>query len=343
MVDAMGGVAPARTALIERFLAAQGWLDAERGLLAGDASFRRYYRLRRGTESAVLMDAPPPQEDVRPFVAVATHLVRLGYSAPRILGADVESGLLLLEDLGDETYTRRLAAGDDERRLYELAVDLLIDLHRRPGAAGIALPAYDEERYLAEATLLTDWYLPALSGGDTDPAIRADYVAGWREVLAAAVSGPQTLVLRDYHVDNLMWLPERDGLARIGLLDFQDAVLGPAAYDLVSLIEDARRDVDEKLGQDLIARYLAAFPALDPERFAAAYAVLGGQRNAKIIGIFTRLCRRDGKPQYLAHIPRVWRWLERDLTHPALEPLRAWFDRHLPPQRRQVPAPKAST
>jgi aminoglycoside/choline kinase family phosphotransferase len=330
---------PDRLAAIDRFLSAHGWADASRHPLAGDASFRRYVRLRRGADRAMLMDAPPPQEDVRPFLRVARLLGQMGLSAPRILAADGASGLLLLEDLGDETYTRALAAGGDEAALYALATDVLIDLHRRfemPMAAGV--PPYDDDRLLTEAALLVDWYLPAVRGAPTAPALRAEYLALWRETFAVARAVADTLVLRDYHVDNLMLVDGRSGIAACGLLDFQDAVTGPATYDLVSLLEDARRDVPAGLASRMIARYLDAFPALDPDAFRASYAVMGAQRSGKIVGIFTRLDRRDGKPVYLKHIPRVWRWLEGDLRHPALSGLRAWFDRELPEGTRATPA-----
>ena len=330
-----------RAATIERFLERAGWADARRSLLAGDASFRRYIRLRKPGRRVVLMDAPPAHEDVGRFVAVAMSLRRLGYSAPEILAQDAAQGLLLLEDFGDDTYTRLLGDGADEAALYRLAVDLLIDLHRRFDAVGnpAVAPPYDDRRLIEEAALLVDWYLPAVLGRAPAAAVRDEYLALWRAVFPLARAVPDSLVLRDYHVDNLMRLEGRVGLAACGLLDFQDAVIGPVSYDLVSLLEDARRDVPAGLRRRMFARYLDAFPDLDRDAFAASYAVLGAQRSAKIIGIFTRLCRRDGKPQYLAHIERVWRWLEADFGHPALARLGAWFDRHVPAERRVAPAP----
>jgi len=324
--------------VIARFLADAGWGDAKRSLLAGDASFRRYDRLRRDGTHAVLMDAPPPMEDVRPFIRVDRMLRAVGLSAPRILAEDVAAGLLLLEDLGDDTYTRVLANGGDEAALYRLALDLLIELHRRFGNVGEhGLPPYDDEAFLTEATLLTDWYMPAITGEETPKGLRDEYCDLWRATLAEARHMPETLVLRDYHVDNMVWLRERPGVEACGLLDFQDARLGPVTYDLVSLLEDARRDVPQALTSHLLERYLEAFPALDRDAFGASYAIMGAQRSAKILGIFTRLDRRDGKPGYLVHIPRVWRWLEGDLAHPALSDLKAWFDRELPPAMRRTP------
>jgi len=325
-----------RDQAIEAFLARAGWAGATRRRLAGDASFRRYERIAGPRGRAMLMDAPPPQEDVRPFLLIAEHLRALGYSAPAILAEDRERGLLLLEDFGDDTFTRLLAAGADEQQLYNLAVDLLIELHRNPRATSVALPPYDEARLLAEASLLTDWYLPAT--GQALPAdAREEYLSLWRRAFAVFADAAPALVLRDYHVDNLMRLEGRSSIAACGLLDFQDAVIGPAAYDLVSLLEDARRDVTPGVIAAMRTRYAAAFPRLDRAQFDAAYAVLGAQRNAKIVGIFTRLMVRDKKPHYLAHIPRVWRLLEGDLAHPALAGLRAWFDRRVPRDRRVVP------
>ncbi|MSO88686.1 MAG: aminoglycoside phosphotransferase [Rhodospirillaceae bacterium] len=327
-----------RRTAIEAFLRDAGWTNATRSPLPGDASFRRYVRLRDGERRAMLMDAPPPKEGVRPFVTVAGHLTGLGYSAPRLFAADRENGLLLIEDFGDDTFTRLLAGGEAERPLYDLAVDLLIDLHRNPAAPRIELPAYDDGRLLAEAALLVDWYWPAIHGNAAAAALRRDYLQLWREVLPATRLVPQTLVLRDYHVDNLMRVPGRAGLAACGLLDFQDAVIGPTAYDLVSLLEDARRDVAPALASALTARYLDAFPDLDRDAFAAAYSILGGQRSCKIVGIFTRLCVRDGKPHYLDHLPRVWSLIEHDLRHPALAAVKDWMDQHIPPADRRRPA-----
>lgn len=329
-----------RAPLVADFLDRLGRHDAAVTLLAGDASFRKYYRVATAAHGIeVLMDAPPEHEDVRPFLHIARHLTGQGFSAPRILGADEDAGLLLLEDLGDDTYTRLLAKGDPaEEDLYALAVDTLAALHKVAPPAD--LPRYDLDKLLTEAGLLVDWAAPAL-GVDLDFTAKAAYLAAWRDALQTAFATPQdlVLVLRDYHVDNLLLLPGRDGVAACGLLDFQDAVLGPAAYDVVSLVEDARRDIDETMAERMVARYLAAFPHVDTAAFRTVLTVLGAQRHAKVIGIFTRLCMRDGKPQYLRHIPRLWRLLHRAFDRdPALAPVRAWFDAHLPPEKRIAPA-----
>ncbi|BAE53052.1 aminoglycoside phosphotransferase family protein [Paramagnetospirillum magneticum] len=327
-----------RENLIQDFLAKAGWGAARRGRLAGDASFRHYDRLVLDGKPAVLMDAPPPKEDVRPFVRIARHLREMGLSAPALLAVDEENGLLLLEDLGDGTYTRLLEAGHDEPALYRLATDVLAEIAARPDSVLAGTPPYDDEKLLTEACLLTDWYMPAISGHDTDAAVRAEYVEIWTRLFPVARMVPDTLVLRDFHVDNLLLL-DRPGLAACGLLDFQDAVIGPATYDLMSLLEDARRDIDPVMIEIMKGRWLRRFPHLDRAVFEASWAVMAAQRHAKVIGIFTRLCKRDGKFGYLIHIPRLWRLLEASCRHPVLAELSRWLDRHIPKASRGVPSP----
>jgi aminoglycoside/choline kinase family phosphotransferase len=332
---------PTRAGSIQSLLDGAGFRAAAYAYLAPDASFRRYARVTGGPRPALLMDAPPGKEDVRPWLAVAGHLRRLGFSAPEVFAADEDAGLLLIEDFGDDTFTRVLARGGDEAALYDLAVDVLAALHKVSHADVVPdwLPPYDDDRLLGEAALFTDWYMPAVEGAPTPPELRAEFLELWRAALTPARALPETLVLRDYHVDNLMFLPDRDGVAACGLLDFQDAVSGAPAYDVVSLIEDARRDLGPGIAAKAKARYLERFPGLDREAFEAAAAVLAAGRAAQIIGIFTRLWKRDGKPAYLSHIPRLWRLLEGDLSHPTLAPLKAWFARAVPPAKRTVPGP----
>jgi aminoglycoside/choline kinase family phosphotransferase len=328
-----------REVALASFLAKSGWDGVVPVSLAGDASFRRYYRLVDGARRVVLMDAPPLLEDVRPFIAVAAILRGLGLSAPRVYARDSERGFLLIEDFGDDSFTRLLACEADEAALYGLAIDSLVVLHKAIAASGLPrLPPYDAARLLDEAALLVDWYAPSVLGTVLPPAAREDYLARWRDILPQAMLPGATLVLRDYHVDNLMLLPGRPGIARCGLLDFQDAVLGPASYDLVSLLEDARRDVPAALRATMTDRYLAAFPDLDRALFMRSGAILAAQRNCKILGIFTRLWRRDGKPAYLAHIGRLWRLIEEEVRRePLLTPIADWLDRHLPRHLRCSP------
>jgi aminoglycoside/choline kinase family phosphotransferase len=331
--------APPRRAALAAFLAGCGWDRQAPTPLAADASFRAYYRVRCGRRRAVVMDAPPPRENVAAYVEVARVLRGLGLSAPLILAEDRQMGFLLIEDFGDATYNRLLAGGADETQLYALAVDTLVALqHRAALRRPPDLEHYDETLLLGEAALLVDWYLPEMLGTPLAGEARERYLGLWRSLLeAAAAPFAPTLVLRDFHIDNLVYLGRRSGVRRCGLLDFQDAVLGPPSYDLVSLVEDARRDVSPRLAQAMTERYLAAFPRLNRAAFHRSAAVFAAQRNCKILGIFTRLWRRDGKPRYLQHIPRIWQLVERDLRDPALAPIRDWLDRHLPRSARLVP------
>lgn len=328
-----------RTRRIGEFLDRSGWGGATRNPLSGDASFRRYVRLEGGPRPALLMDAPPPLENVAPFSRVARHLLALGFSAPEILAEDVEAGLLVIEDFGDATFNNALAEGGNETALYELAVDVLIKLHGNAPERAVpsGLAPYDDEALLGEAFLLTDWYMPAVLDSLTLPRVRQSYAESWLQVFSHVHSQAPTLVLRDFHIDNLMILAAREGVSSCGLLDFQDALAGAGAYDLMSLLEDARRDIDPDMANRMRARYKAAFPNLDHIQFDNAFAVLAAQRHAKVIGIFTRLWLRDGKPGYLVHIPRLWGLLERALEHPALEPVANWFAANLPPQNRGAP------
>ncbi|WP_253343647.1 aminoglycoside phosphotransferase family protein [Sphingobium sp. OAS761] len=309
------------------FLASAGWTDAAILPLAGDASFRRYFRVVAGDRRAVLMDAPPPHEDPGPFIAIAEHLCATGFAAPGIIARDLGAGLVLIEDFGDVRLKEYVeAVPQDEVPVYARAVDLLVDLHRLPAAE---LPPYDRAVYRREAALLTEWWAPA-AGITVDPHA---YEKAWDAVLPIVEqsASPVVTVLRDYHAENIM-LIDRDWSHGLGLLDFQDALAGHPAYDLVSLLQDARRDVLPEVEAAMLARYRERSDA--PNDFDAAYAVLGAQRNAKIIGIFTRLWQRDGKPRYLSYLPRMWALLERDLAHPALVPVAEWVASNIPVDRR---------
>ena len=311
------------------FLAKHGWGGAEIRPLAGDASFRRYFRVHKGNETAVLMDAPPEHEDIGPFLRVAGHLIDRGFAPPKPLGIDRDKGLLLLEDFGDARvgpYLRDVPARETE--IYDSAVSILARLSEEPAPADI--PPYDDAAMAREVSLFTEWYAPALEiEVDQDTYLPA-WRDAWADVLRVATEAP-VMVLRDYHADNLKVLPGRTDL---GLLDFQDALAGHPAYDLVSLLQDARRDVPHALEEAMLERYCALARVSDPALFRAHYEVLGAQRNTKILGIFTRLWKRDGKPLYLSLQPRVWGYLERNLAHPALAPVRAWFDANVPIDRR---------
>ncbi|RED12091.1 aminoglycoside phosphotransferase family protein [Pontivivens insulae] len=311
------------------FLAASGYGDRDVTLLAGDASNRQYFRLS-GQPPLVVMDAPPEKgEDVRPFVQMTDYLRGLGYSAPAIPAQDEKRGFLVLEDLGDDLYAR-VVEQIGEQALYCAAVDLLVDLHQRTSAPDLA--PYDWTVYARELRLLTEWYLPAAGAPVSDAAERA-FLELFEDLCAPLAT--EVTVLRDYHAENLLWLGERPGLGAVGLLDYQDALIGHRAYDLVSLLEDARRDVSEPVQKAMLDRYIMA-TGVEADAFRREYAILGAQRNIKILGIFARLCRRDGKPGYVDLMPRVWAHLQRDLAHPALAPLRTWVAANVPAPTAEV-------
>ncbi|HEV7960169.1 MAG TPA: phosphotransferase [Rhizomicrobium sp.] len=349
-----------------------GWGEAEIAPLKGDASTRRYARLRHGARQAMLMDQPQAAEaavaaadagesarrvlgynavarlagaDCRRFAAVAQYLRARGLSAPDILAADYAQGLVVLEDLGDDLFTEVLADGSSGEEHYKAAVEILARLHTESAprflAENIPLFAYDEIALIAETDLMLEWFLPLALGRPATETEYKEHRALWRAALDAVKHSPRVFVHRDYHAQNLIWLPEREGLARVGLIDFQDAVAGSRAYDLVSLVEDARRDVSAKLAEIATAHYLAADKAegiaLDEKQFRAEMAVMAAQRNTKIVGIFARLFVRDGKRRYLDYLPRVWGYLEHDFSHPLLADLRHWYDRVLPKARRSLP------
>ena len=303
-----------REVLRDAFLAETGWGQAVRRPLAGDASERRYDRLEREFQTAVLMDAPPGiSDDTMAFARIARHLGDLGLSAPFILAADHGKGFLLLEDLGDGLFSRLIA--DDpalEQPLYAAATDVLLHLQAMPAASGLQdLSARD---WAEAAAFALTWYRFAATGEAVDPAVFVTVLEG---LIRDHADGPRVMILRDYHAENLLWLPDRAALARVGLLDFQLAQMGQAGYDLVSLLQDVRRDVTEATEATMIARFCAATGA-DPDAFGASYAVLGAQRALRILGVFARLCLKGGKAGYVGLIPRVWAQLCRNLSHPAL-------------------------
>ena len=354
------------------FLKSVGWGEAEIAPLQGDASTRRYARLRDGERRAMLMDQPQAAEsavarpdaseaarralgynaiarlagaDCRRFASVASYLSARGLSAPKILAADYARGLVVLEDLGDGLFTEVLAGGANSENLYGAAVEILAKLHTEaapkflPG--GIPLFVYDEIAHIAETDLMLEWFFPLALGRPATGTEYEEHRALWKAALDAIRGGDIVFVHRDYHAQNLIWLPEREGLGRVGLIDFQDAVAGSRAYDLISLIEDARRDVPASLAESATRHYLAAAKefgvGVDEQRFRAEMAVMAAQRNTKIVGIFARLFLRDGKRRYLDYLPRVWGYVEQDLSHPLLADLKNWYDRALPRSRRAVP------
>jgi hypothetical protein len=362
---------PDRSGAMQEFLSRAGWGDAVVTPLPGDASTRRYLRLALGGRKAMLMDQPQNAEaptapsdaseearralgynalarlagaDCARFIAAAKWLNAHGLAAPEIYEADPASGFVILEDLGDALFAEVLADGGNEKQLYQHAVEVLAKIHAREAPASLAegkpLFDYDLAAMIAETDLLTEWFLPLALGRKATEEESAEHRRLWRAALSKIAGGKRVFVHRDYHAQNLLWLPERSGVARVGLIDFQDAVAGSAAYDLISLIEDARRDVSPELAEAATAHYLAMREAqgahVDEKEFRHEMAVMAAQRNAKIVGIFARLYKRDGRVRYLAFLPRVWAYLERDLRHPALADLRAWYDRVIPTDDRAL-------
>jgi hypothetical protein len=349
----------ARLQALRRFLEASGYAEARRLRMAGDASTRSYARLVRDDGVVILMNSPPRPdgpaiydgksysaavhlaEDVKPFVAVAGGLRERGFSAPAIHHADLDAGFLITEDFGSVGFVEGDPPAPINTR-YEAATDLLAALHREtlPEILPLApqlnysIPVFDVDALLTEMGLMLDWYLPD-RGVDPTDSMRADFIAMWRDLLHKPVSAPKTWVLRDFHSPNLIWLGERQSIAKVGIIDFQDTVLGPTGYDLASLLQDARIDVPEQLELALLTRYIKARRAsddnFDPAAFAELYAIMSAQRNTKLLGIFARLNRRDGKPQYLRHLPRIWTYLGRSLAHLALAPAREWYAANVPP------------
>ncbi len=349
----------ARLKTLRQFLNEAGYADATRQRMVGDASTRSYARLVRDDGVVILMNSPrradgPPvyegksysavvhlAEDVKPFVAIAGGLRERGFSTPVIHHTDLDNGFLITEDFGSAGFVE----GDPARPIverYHVAADMLAALHRvalpfiLPLAPDLtyAIPTFDTDALLVEAGLMLEWYLPD-RGVEPTNKMRDEFVTIWRDLLSKPAAAARTWVIRDFHSPNLIWLDQRSGIAKVGIIDFQDAVLGPAAYDLVSLAQDARIDVPEQLELALLVRYIkarrAADDTFDPAGFAALYAIMSAQRNTRLLGTFARLNRRDGKPQYLRHQPRLWTYLNRSLAHPLLAPVRAWYSAHVPP------------
>lgn len=327
---------------IKQFLINAGWGGAEIKPLAGDASFRRYDRVQMNDQVAVLMDAPPEFEDTRPFVAVAEYLLSKGLGAPRMFAKDFVHGFLLLEDLGDDLFKTVLdREPNKEKTLYKKAVDELVKVNAALppgelpyGGGAHRLQVYDMDMLMGEALLIADWYFPANTGARLTFAKREEFIRICRDIFSAVDGVTDCLSLRDYHAENLLECENGD----VGMIDFQDAVIGHSAYDLVSLLQDARRDVNPIIEEEMI-QYFCEKIGRDVEKFKEHYAILGAQRNMKIIGIFARLYLRDGKDHYLTLIPRVWGLLERCLEHSALSELKIWLDKELPNRRNQTLEP----
>ncbi|WP_262690948.1 aminoglycoside phosphotransferase family protein [Kordiimonas aestuarii] len=312
------------------FIMQHGWEQAEVTPLIPDASFRSYKRLAMHGDNCMLMDAPPAHENLDAYLDITAHLCGLGLRVPKVYAEDRPRGFALIEDLGDDTFTRMLAAGVDAATLYLIATDILVHLHGAEGATDIDLPAYDLPNLSREAALFVDWYVPAVRGAAVSPDERDTFMGAFEEALSHVANDRRALVLRDYHVDNLMIVGGQHDMANCALLDYQDALIGSPAYDLISLIEDARCDVPQAVRDAVLARYFKARPEVDREAFIADMKLLGAQRSAKIAGIFVRLSRRDHKHVYLKHIPRVAAYIDGCLQAPQLARVRASVHAMLP-------------
>ena len=330
----------------DRELAKTTFLDSlnlgkiQRVKLKNDASYRQYERIIQSDgKSLIFMDAPPEKEKIAPFIQVANFLRDNDFSAPEIIVSDVATGFMLLEDFGDDSYSKILNGKStalsnlSENTLYEKAIDNLINLHKIPTNTTI-FNNYDESALIKESNLFIEWYISILNGETISKEIQEEFNLIMKHLLSSIKLFSKVVVLRDYHADNLMWLDDRNHHRKTGLLDFQDAVIGSAAYDLVSLLEDARRDVSPALAEAMITRYLQAFPNYSRKDFNAAYSILGIQRNLKIVGIFTRQASKNKNPFYLSMLPRVWRHINNDLKHPLLLPLKNWLTKIVPTQMK---------
>lgn len=323
-----------RERLIAEYIKKHNLDSAKRVKLSSDASFRSYERLMLNNKTIMLMDAPPEKENIASFVNIDKYLIRRGLSAPEIYDFDEKNGFMLLEDFGSDSFTNvlsgksELSSSNNEVELYQAAIDVLIQLDR--STLPTKTPDYDGELLMKEVMLLPDWYLPHTNPEENTNTVVEEYIAIWDNLLNFTKVSDDVVVLRDYHADNLMWLPERLGVTNVGLLDFQDAVIGSPVYDIVSLLEDARRDVSEQTVKHCINHYLNTRKSIDKDTFESVYAILAAQRNCKIVGIFARLAVRDNKPRYLNYLPRVWKHLEKGIQHPVLESLNKWFEKVLP-------------
>jgi len=316
----------------EKFLFRNGWGNADRKNIAGDASFRSYERLQKQKKTAILMNAPPTKENTYKFVLIAEHLKTLGYSVPEIIAKDQKEGFLLLEDLGENTYTKLINEGYDEGYLYELATDVLISMHKLSVQKVVpkCVNEFSKKRIINEVQQIIDWYFPLKGISPPSEEQQNEFKKLWLDLIPLAWKVPTSLILFDYHVDNLLLIPKKTGISACGLLDFQDAVHGPITYDLASLLEDARRNVDLQVAEKMKDKYLKSFPKVDRESFNTSWSIMAAQRHTRVIGTFSRLKIRDKKPEYIQHIPRLWNYMEKCLTNPYLNKLSIWFKNNIP-------------
>jgi len=321
----------------EIFLNNLKYTKAKRTLIAGDASYRKYERLLLDNKKTlILMDAPPEYEDIKPFISIAKYLKKLGLSAPKIFHSDVVNGFILLEDFGDATYTRILNNNYNEEALYQLATDVLIKLHSSVDKKTIpdCIKIFSRERIINEISLINDWYIPLKGKNHLNRSAKDEYIEIWNNLIPHSQSVKSSIILFDYHVDNLLLLEKRKSYKACGILDFQDATYGPITYDLMSLLEDARRNVEPQIIEKMKLKYLSSFPEINKEDFQVSWAIMSAQRHLRVLGTFARLNVRDNKPQYMEHIPRLWKYMDICLKHPALSELKHWINTNIEPKIR---------
>lgn len=308
------------------------YAKAKRTLIAGDASYRKYERLLLDNKKTlILMDAPPDYEDIKPFLSIAKYLRQLGLSAPKVFHYDTVNGFILLEDFGDATYTRILNQNYNEETLYELATDVLIKLHSSVDKKTMpdCIKTFSRERIINEISLINDWYIPLKGKSHLDQSAKDEYIEIWNNLIPYSQLVDSSIILFDYHVDNLLLLEKRISYKACGILDFQDATYGPITYDLMSLLEDARRNVEPKIIEKMKLRYLSSYPEINKENFEVSWAIMSAQRHLRVLGTFARLNLRDSKTQYMEHIPRLWRYMDKCLKHPVLSRLKHWIDTNI--------------
>ncbi len=320
----------------EDFLKKYNYDKFDKKLIAGDASFRKYQRiLLDDNKTLVLMDAPPKFEKINPFISIAEYLLSLGFSAPKIFHYDIINGFMILEDLGNDTYTKLLEKNYNEEKLYSLATSVLIEVHKSVAKRNIPefIPPFNYKRIINEVSLLHEWYFPLVKRKPIYSSVQ-EYINVWNNLIKASISFKSSLIFFDYHIDNLLLLSDRPGYKACGLLDFQDATFGPVTYDLMSLLEDARRNVNPEIVNKMKFKYLDSFPEIKKDDFETSWAIMSAQRHLRVLGTFARLKIRDNKNEYVRHIPRLWGYLDVSLKHPILKELKTWLDKNLKPEIR---------
>jgi aminoglycoside/choline kinase family phosphotransferase len=295
--------------------------------IVGDAGLRDYFRLSTQDSNYIIMDCPPSYTSVKPFIDVAQFLTQNDFSAPQIINYDTENGFLILQDFGKVSvrdYILGLEEQDLQERtnIYHLSINLLVDLQKI--APPSELQNFSNDLMCSELSVFSDYYIPYKKNEKISSAKLEQFIEIWQNILSKQTQTTKSIILRDYHVENMMYLDQEKNIKKLGLLDFQDALVGSPIYDLVSILEDARIDIPRNFALECI-QYYAEQKNLDFNKVLNDYHILGAQRNLRILGVFARKYSRDGNDTYLQYIPRVLKYLEYDLSHPILRPLKDWL------------------